>query len=195
MNASTATRPLVSIPRSEFRSFGPGVGRRWRGPASVSIPRSEFRSFGRQGRGRPGRFTAGFNSSFGIQVVRTFHGEGAFPHLLRFQFLVRNSGRSDEGVLLDLLLELLVSIPRSEFRSFGHTVALSSPRTGKFQFLVRNSGRSDMVDLGFSGRVKDVSIPRSEFRSFGPLPVAVPFQGVDTFQFLVRNSGRSDAAW
>ena len=137
----------VSIPRSEFWSFGPRPGivefnRGFRFNSSVgilvvrtcktahhrlsirtvSIPRSEFWSFGHA---LVPRFTSsqvGFNSSVGILVVRT-------------SLTIRSPG---SGVI--------VSIPRSEFWSFGpYWMSGSSWTKTSFQFLGRNSGRSDVI--------------------------------------------------
>ena len=86
-----------------------------------------------------------------------------------FQFLGRNSGRSDRAPLLRLWLRLLVSIPRSEFWSFGPAADTSYTAVlYLFQFLGRNSGRSDGRDLTGEDLETLVSIPRSEFWSFGP---------------------------
>jgi len=86
-----------------------------------------------------------------------------------FQFLGRNSGRSDtESPLLSAGV-ILVSIPRSEFWSFGHEFRAVRPALlGLFQFLGRNSGRSDALGVILSLVAEMVSIPRSEFWSFGP---------------------------
>ena len=59
---------------------------------SVSIPRSEFWSFGRV---RMHCSPRGFNSSVGILVVRTTWRTRCTSILFQFQFLGRNSGRSD----------------------------------------------------------------------------------------------------
>jgi len=114
---------VVSIPRSEFWSFGHELDRLYSWTISefqflgrnsgrsdgqhnrrlplnlfVSIPRSEFWSFGRN-RCHPFRRSwSGFNSSVGILVVRT--------RSLRRELYHQSS---------------LVSIPRSEFWSFGRT--------------------------------------------------------------------------
>jgi len=111
---------VVSIPRSEFWSFGLAlVQQSQTHPRNVSIPRSEFWSFGRD----PGEYHP-------------------VPYRL-FQFLGRNSGRSDQDMKDAQRVEYLVSIPRSEFWSFGpHGAAATSP-------------------------ARPVSIPRSEFWSFG----------------------------
>jgi len=61
----------------------------------------------------------------------------------RFQFLGRNSGRSDGY--------------------FGLLMFVGA----MFQFLGRNSGRSDIRIAGQQARPPKVSIPRSEFWSFG----------------------------
>ena len=88
--------------------------------AKVSIPRSEFWSFGR---------------GSGIQYPSSESG---------FQFLGRNSGRSDKAWLRQRGFNVLVSIPRSEFWSFGHDIEeVAAEIIKQFQFLGRNSGRSD----------------------------------------------------
>jgi len=161
----------------------------------VSIPRSEFWSFGRELR----------------TVVQT-------TWLYRFQFLGRNSGRSDSisrirpctipggfnssvGILVvrtssaynDNHASLLVSIPRSEFWSFGRRkIKVISEVSHKFQFLGRNSGRSDSMSGVVTMSLPPVSIPRSEFWSFGLYSRNGYPQSWTTFQFLGRNSGRSD---
>ena len=86
---------LVSIPRSEFWSFGLKGFKVERSLFDVSIPRSEFWSFGHELLPRR-------------MVVQ-----------LEFQFLGRNSGRSDAFVSAGSVCDLRVSIPRSEFWSFG----------------------------------------------------------------------------
>jgi len=86
-----------------------------------------------------------FNSSVGILVVRTMF----------FLVIAR--------------IPLSVSIPRSEFWSFGH---------GAF--------------VAGGGDVGIVSIPRSEFWSFGPFLFVHIESNSKWFQFLGRNSGRSD---
>ena len=164
-----------------------------------------------------------FNSSVGILVVRTlivgteFIKGGVFQFLgrnsgrsdrgcsigwandVRFQFLGRNSGRSDRSEDRFWIIQKGVSIPRSEFWSFGRwikyrtglTTPVSIPRSefwsfgqtvapikalavSKFQFLGRNSGRSDPRRYRRSGYGCTVSIPRSEFWSFGPPMVCCP---------------------
>jgi len=136
-----------------------------------------------------------FNSSVGILVVRTRLPRPRPAATYRFQFLGRNSGRSDV------------------------TVALSANAVGKFQFLGRNSGRSDFSSIqwmkanpaGFNSSV-GILVVRTILRcrrlarvlrgfnsSVGILVVrtilrllAFVFQA--KFQFLGRNSGRSDYA-
>jgi len=89
---------IVSIPRSEFWSFGRRLPTLPRHLEQVSIPRSEFWSFGRGWR------------AAGVTAVTMF------------QFLGRNSGRSDAITNGTYVLYLAsVSIPRSEFWSFGRT--------------------------------------------------------------------------
>jgi len=61
----------------------------------VSIPRSEFWSFGPRKLRRPGGLAVGFNSSVGILVVRTQEMGAEAYSAAMFQFLGRNSGRSD----------------------------------------------------------------------------------------------------
>jgi len=137
----------VSIPRSEFWSFGPRSSAPALAPAarfnssvgilvvrtrrrhlvhrrsiSVSIPRSEFWSFGRAGFDGRGFGDASFNSSVGILVVRT----SAARH-----WEERPTGRFNSSVGI-----LVV-----------RTRATPSPnvKLGRFQFLGRNSGRSDQT--------------------------------------------------
>ena len=66
---------------------------------------------------------ARFNSSVGILVVRTSTPSASQMNLGSFQFLGRNSGRSDENNGDDLAYPIFVSIPRSEFWSFGREYA------------------------------------------------------------------------
>jgi len=134
-----------------------------------------------------------------------------------FQFLGRNSGRSDCAVVNGAVYTARVSIPRSEFWSFGPRGNRALARSARrFQFLGRNSGRSDSKNLYTLHFYAEVSIPRSEFWSFGRaglqragaghvvsiprsefwsfglaarLPIGSQLFG---FQFLGRNSGRSD---
>jgi len=88
-----------------------------------------------------------------------------------FQFLGRNSGRSD-----------------------SHGFCLYSGNTGQvFQFLGRNSGRSDFEHFWLHHEPEAwVSIPRSEFWSFGRRGLYPGVLARHEFQFLGRNSGRSD---
>jgi len=60
-----------------------------------------------------------------------------------FQFLGRNSGRSDVRMSKKDVKEAAVSIPRSEFWSFGRADRRLARLAFPFQFLGRNSGRSD----------------------------------------------------
>ena len=111
----------------------------------------------------------------------------------QFQFLGRNSGRSDVNLSQRGDNAVHVSIPRSEFWSFGlRDLQLGGKPGIKFQFLGRNSGRSDargriqpsqstprfnssvgilvVRTIGAKtrrGAAEPVSIPRSEFWSFG----------------------------
>ena len=91
-----------------------------------------------------------FNSSVGILVVRT------------------------KFVAVVVSAEIVVSIPRSEFWSFGRDYQLNTITSSwLFQFLGRNSGRSDLLDNGAFEGEQVVSIPRSEFWSFGRYDVDV----------------------
>ena len=131
----------------------------------VSIPRSEFWSFGlNSGRAR-GTSPGCFNSSVGILVVRTRTSLSIAR--AEFQFLGRNSGRSDGKRATRRTVEISVSIPRSEFWSFGRFTEVIPGGSRQFQFLGRNSGRSDLMGNGMSAASSGVSIPRSEFWSFG----------------------------
>jgi len=134
----------VSIPRSEFWSFGQSAGSIPNIYCAVSIPRSEFWSFGHK---------------IGVE---------ADSIRFEFQFLGRNSGRSDIPTATHSYQVMPVSIPRSEFWSFGLAPKSAKPNASSwFQFLGRNSGRSDAV--------------WAAAQQYGP-----------EFQFLGRNSGRSD---
>jgi len=68
-------------------------------------------------------FLIRFNSSVGILVVRTRREMHERMSDAEFQFLGRNSGRSDPfpGGAADYTVG--VSIPRSEFWSFGREIA------------------------------------------------------------------------
>ena len=177
--------------------------------AEVSIPRSEFWSFG-QYTGKHPRDQASFNSSVGILVVRTFEeargwfqflgrnsGRSDYPanrsnEIAMFQFLGRNSGRSD---MQDCLLA--TTSGSAWFQFLGRNSGRSDPRnpgrkSRMFQFLGRNSGRSD---------ARHVSAPDAMRRfnsSVGILVVRTcrtafcHYNSMRTFQFLGRNSGRSD---
>jgi len=119
-----------------------------------------------------------------------------FSHV--FQFLGRNSGRSDNaGATEDVMLQK-VSIPRSEFWSFGlYPQTPSSSPHSRFQFLGRNSGRSDaLITTSKGGRSpKFQFLGRNSGRS--DFWISTGRAGTARFQFLGRNSGRSDlsAAW
>jgi len=110
-----------------------------------------------------------FNSPFGILFVRT------------------------SVLFRQIALELPVSIPHSEFCSFGlHGGRLRPAGYARFQFPIRNSVRSDIrVTLDEIMR-KLVSIPHSEFCSFGPPTPFLLLSLIDAFQFPIRNSVRSD---
>jgi len=111
-----------------------------------------------------------------------------------FQFLGRNSGRSDLNLKNHTDIGLNVSIPRSEFWSFGPPGVGVGTKVGvKFQFLGRNSGRSDQVfpllKLCFHDQFQFLG--RNSGRS-DPFFLSAHFSGKWLFQFLGRNSGRSD---
>jgi len=185
----------------------------------------------------------GFNSSVGILVVRTrhlYHGAcpspkvsiprsefwsfgRCFVHLVQgrlclFQFLGRNSGRSDLGSYNYRIQTRGVSIPRSEFWSFGQRWCVSNASNGKgfnssvgilvVRTMTTVSGietpklvsipRSEFWSFGQRSKTCYgvgiiVSIPRSEFWSFGHIAKVERYIGRKMFQFLGRNSGRSDA--
>jgi len=160
----------VSIPRSEFWSFGLvrclTIAREVRG---VSIPRSEFWSFGHDTRTSPSPVSISFNSSVGILVVRT-HAVRVFAPYRRRGF------NSSVGILVVRTITVLtiryialaVSIPRSEFWSFGrsgrHVVHQCIPSfNSSVGILVVRTSLSDRR----GHRIREVSIPRSEFWSFG----------------------------
>jgi len=187
----------VSIPRSEFWSFGqeeaqtqPEPKPGFNSSVGILVVRT-FQALGRRD------LRTGFNSSVGILVVRTRLAIFGAAGSGKFQFLGRNSGRSDLGrddfqTLLDK-----VSIPRSEFWSFGQEAAELIgilPRT--FQFLGRNSGRSDLCPGDLAARQQhcfnsSVGILVVRTLNSYPRPRRVFF----LFQFLGRNSGRSDASF
>jgi len=135
----------------------------------VSIPRSEFWSFGRR---YPGD-VPGAASEFQFLGRNSGRSDSCAPwrsarNLSRFQFLGRNSGRSDMH-------------PRATV--WGEY---------EFQFLGRNSGRSDShnrpraraAPQSFNSSVGILVVRTQDLRSFRCDPLA--------FQFLGRNSGRSD---
>ena len=86
----------------------------------------------------------------------------------KFQFLGRNSGRSDEGDVQYVYADVDVSIPRSEFWSFGRVwffVVMHGLRRFNSSvgiLVVRTAGT-----FAEAAEVLEVSIPRSEFWSFG----------------------------
>ena len=136
----------------------------------VSIPRSEFWSFGRNclscSRGESHRFQFLGRNSGRSDPISTWN---ILRTLRLFQFLGRNSGRSDLSLYPAYLCQRYrfnssvgilvvrtqqwrhlphicrsVSIPRSEFWSFGHNQGSRTVQSrAAFQFLGRNSGRSD----------------------------------------------------
>jgi len=134
----------VSIPRSEFWSFGPvqqipdgALQRRFNSSVGILVVRTQSRRL------RLAR-SARFNSSVGILVVRTAGAGITSSVCFMFQFLGRNSGRSDAIRGVDGAGNGLVSIPRSEFWSFGPQIhRWLRALLPLFQFLGRNSGRSD----------------------------------------------------
>jgi len=137
----------------------------------VSIPHSEFCSFGQayiQARRHP---HTRFNSPFGILFVRTKCVPPDARTLNWFQFPIRNSVRSDEGLIFYHPVSHPVSIPHSEFCSFG-----------------RGQAR------GVSQKYPGVSIPHSEFCSFGLISTKRIRRKLWSFQFPIRNSVRSDDA-
>ena len=88
--------------------------------------------------------------------------------MVTFQFLGRNSGRSDADVKDDVVSEIAVSIPRSEFWSFGQR-HIAERATAALCF---NSSVGILVVRTFVGdwgstKGIAVSIPLSEFWSFG----------------------------
>jgi len=137
-----------------------------------------------------------FNSSVGILVVRTRVLLFVPPtNFLKFQFLGRNSGRSDK------FTDALERTTKAGFNSsvgilVVRTKPTSSPptNTNPFQFLGRNSGRSD-VGVGVAPLPFFVFqfLGRNSGRSDVPV-IAVRTSVIESFQFLGRNSGRSDRA-
>jgi len=89
----------------------------------------------------------------------------------KFQFLGRNSGRSDSWAAgRVVVVDSLVSIPRSEFWSFGRCAtlarAVAPPRVSIPRSEFWSFGRYFLFALRAVS--PGVSIPRSEFWSFGP---------------------------
>ena len=186
----------VSIPHSEFcsfglwsaiASFGPlsgfqfpirnsvrsdvGSGAHdWGRPIEVSIPHSEFCSFGRPAAHPRCRCWLSFNSPFGILFVRTVarrSRRGARGVSFNSPFGILFVRTSSIGIIARSLMR--VSIPHSEFCSFGHV-------RGFKKHLVEGT----------------VSIPHSEFCSFGRKQDVPENCGQLRFQFPIRNSVRSD---
>ena len=111
-----------------------------------------------------------FNSSVGILVVRTSSAMPLVDPQSPFQFLGRNSGRSDTETHPASQSDQAVSIPRSEFWSFGQRVGIEEQAKEIIGF---NSSVGILVvrtcpfPVGFLVGLLLVSIPRSEFWSFG----------------------------
>jgi len=161
---------MVSIPRSEFWSFGRhGLtcqsykSHSFNSSVGILVVRTRRRDRCRW------RLPASFNSSVGILVVRTWNG----CSVLRGQ---GSSFNSSVGILVVRTppLERRVGPPAC----FNSSVGILVVRTREsvpiccilhlFQFLGRNSGRSDFGSPTETIRTVEVSIPRSEFWSFGP---------------------------
>jgi len=162
--------------------------------AIVSIPRSEFWSFGRL------RVIVNLRYSWRFQFLGRNSGRSDFAAWLSrsissdtFQFLGRNSGRSDN---LEVEVEhnyFAVSIPRSEFWSFRRDCEYPTAS----EYMRFNSSVGILVvrtGYSFPEAYAEllVSIPRSEFWSFGRDWQDDGLQSSEGFQFLGRNSGRSD---
>jgi len=99
-------------------------GQPWPGwPRSgwVSIPHSEFCSFGPMKPIAKRTSWYGFNSPFGILFVRTSTWPTPPIGVGTFQFPIRNSVRSDWDYPYSTYPAIYVSIPHSEFCSFGLT--------------------------------------------------------------------------
>jgi len=112
-----------------------------------------------------------FNSPFGILFVRTYLTDLCQCHKMSmFQFPIRNSVRSDATIYYMRRAYCAVSIPHSEFCSFGR-----------------------IEDCRVSRRAFNVSIPHSEFCSFGPDIEQSAYEEFFAFQFPIRNSVRSDS--
>ena len=113
-----------------------------------------------------------------------------------FQFLGRNSGRSDALAARSVTPIVFVSIPRSEFWSFGHEGATGLPGHDDARF---NSSVGILVVRTSS--IPTAGCPTASFNSsVGILVVRTRIAARSTrrytaFQFLGRNSGRSDAAY
>jgi len=134
-----------------------------------------------------------FNSSVGILVVRTERPTSTAIMVCEFQFLGRNSGRSDAPRRGPSPHRRVVSIPRSEFWSFGlRGIACRSWLPELFQFLGRNSGRSDFALQADGWWLRRFQfLGRNSGRS--DLSASVTYgRQIPKFQFLGRNSGRSD---
>jgi len=86
-----------------------------------------------------------------------------------FQFLGRNSGRSDSWYPIGSSAKVwkFQFLGRNSGRSDMSDVFLDTEPFNLFQFLGRNSGRSDETDGQILVGDGTVSIPRSEFWSFG----------------------------
>jgi len=135
-----------------------------------------------------------FNSSVGILVVRTRAKTAAALQSDRFQFLGRNSGRSDEtarGLRAWMRASFNSSVGILVVRT-SHCSFYRGKQISVFQFLGRNSGRSDLQFIGAA--VTSVSVFQFLGRNSGRSDTAQATLAllVGKFQFLGRNSGRSD---
>jgi len=118
-------------------------------------------------------------------------------HDAMFQFPIRNSVRSDRATAALSHRRDRVSIPHSEFCSFGHRVyRRPGLHFAMFQFPIRNSVRysvrSDEACVNGGLGLQPVSIPHSEFCSFGQGIISDAARLCRVFQFPIRNSVRSD---
>jgi len=208
----------------------------------VSIPRSEFWSFGLSQQVRHVNKRVCFNSSVGILVVRTLNISSSRHECRSFNSSVgilvvrtRESGQqkhcnggfnSSVGILVVRTVGSTeppapyqkVSIPRSEFWSFGHALlhgfrpgalGVSIPRSEFWSFGRSPLAYNDVQAHGFNSsvgilvvRTRNRGLPRwypCRFNSSVGILVVRTRSYVqeagkaEVFQFLGRNSGRSDA--
>ena len=160
----------VSIPRSEFCLFGPGItARRGVYTYPVSIPRSEFCLFGPRNRDIWRPCNSCFNSPLGILFVRT-------PSSARTSARKISSFNSPLGILFVRTT-----------RRFLCTAMISM-----FQFPARNSVCSDATSGTARHHPEQFQFPARNSVCSDQTPTAQGHAGMLLFQFPARNSVCSD---